>query len=218
MGIKKGFLRLFVELIALLTAFTICFIFYQSFHNPLKTFFLLIALTIVLPFIAKGLFFGFKNKKKQQHLFLSRFFGCVLGLAWGIVAVFLTFTVIDLIPRSLPYAEEIHFMVEDSKAYEVYLQNYLFKEDPLVKKIKYAAQLMSDKDLTARLKDAKELQPVFNHKKIQAIARDKELIEAIKKKDLLKIIADPKIIDFMQDGYLMERFMEVDLESIINEQ
>ncbi len=217
MGIKKGFLRLFVELVGLSVALTVCYFFYKSGHNPLKTFFLLVVLSIVLPLIARFLLVGFKRKKEQHHSSLSVFSGSILGIAWAVVVIFLFFFIVDIVPRSLPYAEEVHYLIEDSRSYKIYLDNSPLEGNTLLKKIRYAGQLMADKELISVLKDADELKAVFNNKKVQAIANDKELTQAIEKKDIVKILSSPKIIDFLQDGYLMERFMEVDLEDIINE-
>lgn len=214
-GIKKGFLRMFLEFVTVLVILAVSVFVYKATYNPLVTIVSFFVLSILFPFTVKA-YFKRQDRNAESNLSLiSRMLGCFLGIIWAFILISIFFVIIRIVPPNLAYAKEIFDMANSSLSFRLFSKNSALDNIRWINKIEYTNKLLLDNESLAKIKDSKEFQDILKDARLKAIAQDSELMKEIQNKNFIKVITNPKVIALFQDGKLLQRFVEIDLKKII---
>jgi len=213
-GAKKGFEKMFLEFFVFILAMAVCVVFYKATYNPLVTIGIFLVLSVI---VSAGLRVYFRCKDEASGGALkasAKFGGAVLGIVWAFIFVVAFFVMVKVIPTGLPYVKEISNMVGESYIYKNLSRPVLDKFFS-VTKIEYLAKIVEDRETLAKVKSSPEFQEILENDKIKAISGDEVLLQYIKEKNYAKLIMNPKVVALLQDGKVLESFIDLDLKKIV---
>ena len=218
-GLRKGIVRLLIELALLCLAYFVSYFVYQTTHNFILSIISFLILSLLFSILTKIGFRILTSDKRRDYnkvSFINSLIGGIFGLIWGAFGVFLILLAITLIPDKLPYISSIKAKIEASRSFKAV--SILTKKQTakaLNKKNASVQHSLSQKapEQKAISKDLKEL---LTNQKIQSILSDEKTLEQIRDNDIMKIMNNPKIIDMLGDTELMKKLLEMHFKGELN--